>query len=108
MNDKNKTDPLAGCAIIIVLLALSPFQALYHGWVFWLLWNWFAAPMVPAITWHAAVGLMLLIGFLKMRPVQTDQGPQDALKQFLTVQISIMLFVGIAWAFHAIGFGVHP
>ena len=107
MNDNIKTNPLAGCIIVLVLLALSPVQALYHGWALWLLWNWFAAPMVPLITWHAAVGMMLLIGFLKMRPAQKDQDPQDAMRAFLIVQISTLLFVGIAWVFHSMGFGVH-
>ena len=108
MNTGTKHDHFAGCIVILVLLVLMPFTAPYQGWALWLLWNWFAVPIAPAITWHAAVGLMLLIGFLKMKPAQKDQKPNEALAVFFTIQVSVLLVVGISWAFHAIGFGAHP
>lgn len=105
-----ESSTLVGCAIMLALLFAMPFVALYHGWALWLLWNWFAVPLAPAITWHAAVGMMLLIGFLRIR-IQAGAGkqkPQEALSHFLTIQLSILVFVVMGWAFHAVGFGGQP
>ena len=107
MNDNIKSDEREGCLVVLILLLLTPFTALYQGWALWMLWNWFAVPLVPSISWHVAVGLMLLIGFLKMHPAQGDQKKNDLLKRFITVQLSVIFAVGISWAFHAIGFGFH-
>lgn len=107
LNQRKEPDQstLVGCAIMLALLFAMPFVALYHGWALWLLWNWFAVPMAPAITWHAAVGMMLLIGFLRIRIQAGEQKPQEALSHFLTIQLSVLMFAGIGWAVHAMGFG---
>lgn len=98
----NKTSSTA--IVAIIMLVVTPLLSLYHGWALWLLWNWFAVPMAPVITWKAAVGLTCLIGFIKMR--QPTGGPDTkAVGNFLIYQSAVLLTVLISWAFHAAGFG---
>lgn len=103
---EDEQSALIGLVIALALLLATPFAAMYHGWALWLIWNWFAVPLAPAITWNMAVGLSLLIGFIKMKPITNNQKTRDSLKYFLTFQISVLLFVAICWGFHAAGFGV--
>jgi hypothetical protein len=95
-------------AAALALLILYPLIVCYHGWALWLLWNWFAAPIAPPITWPAAVGLVLLIWFIKYNPAQKDTKPSKVIYQAIVVQVAVLFYVGIGWAFHAVGFGAQP
>jgi len=94
-----------GCIAFLLLLALMLPAVFYQGWALWLLWNWFAVPLAPAITWKAAVGIALLVGFLKQRAEGGSKTPTEVLHQFMVLMLAILFSVSIGWALHSIGFG---
>lgn len=102
---ENKT---GGCIGALVLL-LAAFVALpFQGWALWLMWNWFAVPLAPAITWRSAVGLVLLIGFLKMREMPPDDRQVQAkLVSMAMLQLAVLITVGLGWLVHALT-GANP
>jgi hypothetical protein len=99
---------MKSCAGFISVLLL-PLIILYQGWALWLLWNWFAVPLVSPITWRAAVGMTILIGYLKMYYTQEQKNGKTDLKEHLWsligMQVAVLVMVGIGWVFHAVGFG---
>jgi hypothetical protein len=99
-------DKMTGCVGSVVLLVAAIAAVPFQGWALWLMWNWFAVAVAPAITWHAAVGLSLLIGFLKMREGKPDERPLlTKLNVFAMNQVAVLVTVGFGWVFHAVGFG---
>lgn len=101
MSDK----PLTGCIVSAILLIISPFVTLLYGLYLKMMWGWFM--ILPPITWAQAVGLALLIYFIKIKHIEGDKGWKDLFRAFFTVQVSYALAVLIAWLFWLCGFGNH-
>jgi hypothetical protein len=100
-------NPLAGCIVALAAIAASPFICMLHGWYTMLLWRWFIP--APPITWHAAVGMSLVIAFVKIRNVEgAGKSPTEVIKSIVAVQISLALAVFIGWLFWLCGFGNQP
>lgn len=80
------------------VILLIPVVAIYHGFVFSVLWHWYAVPLfgAPVITSLQAAGLLILINL----PLWRLKAKQD-----LTTTDRIAYFVGpllallVGWAF---------
>jgi len=98
------------CLGSIVLILLSPFLAMYYGWGLWLLWNWFVTPIMPGISWHVAVGLMLFAVFIKTKANEFKNDKPISEVFYLTISycVYVAITVAMGWLFHLAGFGQQP
>lgn len=101
-------DKNGGCVGALALLMAAFVFLPFQGWALWLMWNWFAVPLAPAISWRSAVGLVLLIGFLKMRETKPDDRPvMTKLESMAMLQAAVLITVGIGWLVHSL-IGIQP
>lgn len=73
---------------------------LLGGWVIMLLWGWFIAPLGVASIglWHA-IGLNVLVGFLKTPQVYNDdKSPLESMAALIMTRIFMApLVLGVGW-----------
>lgn len=110
---KDPTKPTAAQSLsLVIFLLFTPVLCLFTGWGLWLMWNWFSIPPLPIITWHQAVGLSLLIGYVKIKRVDLHpdkDGTYEPWRHMLLLVVGILIAVGLGWIMHsAFGFGNHP
>jgi len=67
----NKT--ASGCLFAILI---TPFQAIFNGWVLSKLWGWFMVPTfgLPALALPAAIGVAIVIAYLTHQYIDTPEG----------------------------------
>lgn len=60
-------------------LVLFPWLVVYQGWMFTILWAWFAVPVfdAPGLSVAQAIGLTLIVCFLKSRTADKHNEPED-------------------------------
>lgn len=76
---------LIGAAILI----------LWGGWVFHVLWNWFAEPLVHVrLSWAHAIGLMALLPFIRGSRYRKSEGDTGAALVHAILQPAVMLLTG--------------
>ena len=75
----NQSDYPQGCVTALLgLFIFMPIFTALRGFVLHRLWAWFVVPLgVPAIGIAHAVGLAMLVGFLKMSQHDFDQESDD-------------------------------
>lgn len=84
---------IIGCALIVLGV---PVGVLWRAYVFAVLWGWFAVPLgAPALTFAAAIGLLLLVSLstahLANDKTDTDDGMWEAIGTMLAKIILIPL-----------------
>lgn len=100
---------VVGCLTMIILLILLPFILLFSGWVLWVMWGWFLVPLLPPITWHAAVGISTVFMMIRCFSYtnRNDDKPSDIIKPVASLIIGLLLSLGIGFLMHSLGFGFH-
>ncbi len=92
-------------------LFIAPFivvSMIVHGWALYVLWGWFAVPILhaPAITMSSAIALRMVVQTLVPVPAPaksaetTEKGwaaVKKAMKPVLAQWLGVAMVVGIAW-----------
>lgn len=92
-----------GCLAVIFGFAAIPILTIYRGWVFSLLWAWFAVPAfkAPQIGTALAIGLLTIFGMLtaKLDKSKKDEDQLSVVTYAFSasaIYITVSLLVGLA------------
>lgn len=100
LNSKQKTSESTSSGIfstMIVAALLAIPHAMLQGCTLWLLWGWFLVPLLPAINWHAAVGISYVLGVVNSHP--TSESHKDTTRSsllFKLVQSVVFCLIALA------------
>jgi hypothetical protein len=82
------------------LIAMSVCSAIWHGYVFSVLWNWFAVPAfgLPALSLAMSVGIALLVNYATYHRVAVPASPDksglariiDSLEHIITYPLIVL------------------
>jgi hypothetical protein len=104
-------EKMQGCIAGVIVLAMSPFIILFHGWCLHVMWGWFLVPALPALPWSAAVGVCLVWYMMQRFASKSevkDKSPFNIIATVIGYQIGMLCVVGIGWIYHLMGFGFTP
>jgi hypothetical protein len=95
MSEREQLNVTAGAIIVIGVFAGAAILVLWGGWVFHVLWNWFAPPFTDVrLSWAQAVGLSCLLSVLRgMRYRKTEGETGEALTHAL-IAPALLLLIG--------------
>jgi hypothetical protein len=88
---------------ILGMVAMVVFSAIWHGYVFSVLWGWFAVPAfgLPALSLAMSIGIALLVNYATYHRVTVPENPDksqqdkivDSIAHIITYPL-IVLFMG--------------
>lgn len=101
---KAQNNIVEGLATALLVCLLVPF-AFFNGWIVWLLWGWFVAPIGAApLGYMHAVGVSVCVNFLAFYVVKPDptKTAMETIGDAYKAVISRSMFVGLAGIIHLI------
>lgn len=100
-------ETLAGCVIVIGTMAMVPVAMLAWAWAAWMLWGWFAVPLLslPSLGYVQILGLRLALktmvgwsgGSTDGKKSTTEEDARFLFKAAFITAVGPPLTVGIGW-----------
>ncbi len=82
---------------VLLMMAMVALFAVYRGWVFAILWGWFAVPLfgLPALSIPAAIGIAMVVSMLTMR--SSDPAKENQWATFTAQALAPLFALLIGW-----------
>ena len=84
---------------IIIGLLLTPFAAVWDGWILRLLWHWFVSPVfgIRDLRIPEAIGITIITHYLASSPRKSDKGLMVAMLDAILGSLFILV---VGWIVH--------